>query len=191
MPPHAPVPLLLVVRARGAMAPARPVYPAAATLLVQQSCPLRDVKRERNGPAARTITVVKAMALAAMAAALLASGCSSDPAPGLSQQQAVATAGTTAQRMSSTPVSLISVTTGDVGDVDPNAGKAVSPPDRRVWAVVFHGTFPPPSCGPAGGHCPAPNTTMRVILDYASGTLIEAETYTTSPGSSTAAATSG
>lgn len=124
-----------------------------------------------------TISVVRAIVLAGLTAALLAAGCSSDPAADLSAQQAVSAARRTAQRLTTTPLTLISARSGDFREFDPNAGPAVSAPDRRVWAVVFQGTFPPASCGPPGGRCPAPNSTMRVIIDAASGAFIEAGTY--------------
>jgi hypothetical protein len=54
---------------------------------------------------------------------------------------------------------------------------AVSPWRRMVWAVSFTGTFPPASCGPVTSqphHCPPPDHTVTVIVDYASGEFIEA-----------------
>ncbi len=52
-------------------------------------------------------------------------------------------------------------------------------PGRWVWAVYFAGTFPPPSCGPAPMpgqtvHCPAPQHSELVLIDYFNGQFISA-----------------
>jgi hypothetical protein len=114
--------------------------------------------------------------LAAMAA--LACSCGGAVIPGLSQGQAETAAKATAQTMSSTRVSFVSATSGSFGSFEPHAGTVVSDPNRMVWAVVFRGTFQG-SCGPAGPSphsCPPPNTTVRVVIDYASGAFIMAAT---------------
>ncbi len=51
------------------------------------------------------------------------------------------------------------------------------PPAQRAWAVAFRGTFSV-SCGPPTlsgeqEHCPPPNTTMMVIINYRDGAFIE------------------
>jgi hypothetical protein len=88
----------------------------------------------------------------------------------------VAAAKVTAQTMSTTPVSFVSATSGSFSSFEPTPEPAVSDPNRMVWAVVFQGTFQG-SCGPSGplpSSCPAPNTTIRVLLDHASGAFIMA-----------------
>src|ERR1019366_1715696 len=112
------------------------------------------------------------------AAAAVVCSCSGSAPAGLSQGQAVTAAKATAQTMSSTPVSFVSATSGSFSNFDPQAGTAVSDPNRIVWAVVFQGTFQG-SCGPSSPSphpCPAPNMTVRVVLDYASGAFIMALT---------------
>jgi hypothetical protein len=90
----------------------------------------------------------------------------------------VTAAKVTAQTMSTTPVSFVSATSGSFSSFQPTAEPAVSDPNRMVWAVVFQGTFQG-SCGPSSSSphpCPAPNTTIRVLLDHASGAFIMAAT---------------
>jgi len=112
------------------------------------------------------------------AAAALVCSCGASVPAGLSQGQAVTAAKATAQTMSSTPVSFVSATSGSFSNFEPTAEPAVSDPNRIVWAVVFHGTFQG-SCGPSSSSphpCLAPNTTIRVVVDYASGAFIMAAT---------------
>ncbi|HUZ70504.1 MAG TPA: hypothetical protein VMU65_12425 [Candidatus Saccharimonadales bacterium] len=119
----------------------------------------------------RTVIVVAAMA------ACLVAACAG-PATGRTQQQAVSVAKPIAQGMSGHAVVFVSATSGRFGGFDPSVGASVSSPNRQVWAVVFRGTFQG-SCGPAtpAPHaCPAPNTTIRVILDYTTGAFIMAVT---------------
>ena len=81
---------------------------------------------------------------------------------------------TRAEGLSSAPVMFVSAASGRLGDFETGA----SDPDHQVWAVTFHGTFMPPSCGPAGPPphpCPSPNTSLRMFLDYASGAFVMAE----------------
>lgn len=124
----------------------------------------------RPGLLATLILVVSALACAC-------GGSAHDPiggsAHGLTEQQAVMMAATSAQGMSSSPVTFVSATSGrlgtfETGDFDP---------DHQVWAVTFRGTFPPPSCGPAGPPhpCPSPNISVGIFLDYASGAFVTAE----------------
>ncbi|MGD0833245.1 MAG: hypothetical protein ABSA40_02320 [Candidatus Dormibacteria bacterium] len=117
---------------------------------------------------------------ALIAIALLAAGCGG-PGPGLGQTSAVRSAEVDAQQASSTPVTFVSATSGPFIEFEPDAKGAVDP-GREVWVVVFRGTFPPVSCGPAAippateGPCPAPNTTMQVVIDYVTGQLILSQT---------------
>jgi hypothetical protein len=113
----------------------------------------------------------------ATAAAMVCSCGGSVPA-GLDQGQAVTAAKATAETMSSTPVSFVSAASGSFSSFEPHDETAGSDPNRMVWAVVFHGTFQG-SCGPSSSSphpCPAPNTTIRVVLDHASGAFIMAAT---------------
>jgi hypothetical protein len=112
------------------------------------------------------------------AAAAIVCSCGGSVPAGLDQGQAVTAAKATAQTMSSTPVSFVSATSGSFSNFEPTAEPAVSDPNRMVWAVVFQGTFQG-SCGPSSSSpttCPAPNTTIRVVVDYASGAFIMAAT---------------
>lgn len=114
--------------------------------------------------------------LAAVAA--LVCSCGGSVPTGLSQGKAETAAKATAQTMSSTPVSFVSATSGSISKFEPTVETAGSDPNRMVWAVVFQGTFEG-SCGPSSSSpqsCPAPNTTVRVVLDYASGAFIMAAT---------------
>ena len=59
------------------------------------------------------------------------------------------------------------------------AGDEVAPPLEIVWAVRLRGTFPPASCGPVPqpgqkAHCPPPDHTATVMLDYRSGRFVMA-----------------
>jgi hypothetical protein len=124
------------------------------------------------------IRSVNRLIVVAALAAYLASACGGSTPAGLSQGKAVSAAQRTAQAMSTTPVSFVSAASGRFGDFEPHVGTAVSDPNRQVWAVAFRGTFHG-SCGPASPPphaCPAPNTTIRVVLDYASGAFIMAAT---------------
>jgi hypothetical protein len=53
------------------------------------------------------------------------------------------------------------------------ATDAVGPGYTPVWAVSYRGTFIG-SCPPPGGHCPPPDHSEMVILDYRSGAFIMA-----------------
>jgi hypothetical protein len=123
------------------------------------------------------ITMHRFIVCLAAVAALVCSCGGSVPA-GLSQGQAVTAAKATAQAMSSSPVSFVSATSGSFSNFEPHAEPAASDPNRIVWAVVFRGTFQG-SRGPSSPSphaCPAPNTTVRVVLDYASGAFVMALT---------------
>jgi hypothetical protein len=114
----------------------------------------------------------------AAAAGYLACSCGGSLPAGLGEGRAVSAAKSTAQAMSSTPVSFVSAASGRFVDFEPHVGTAVSDPNRQVRTVVFRGTFHG-SCGPASPTphpCPTPNTTIRIVLDYASGAFIMAAT---------------
>ena len=122
------------------------------------------------------MSIRQVIAVAAMSACLI--GACAGSATGRTQQQTVSVAKPIAQGMSGTPVVFVSATSGRFGGFEPTVGASVSSPDRQVWAVVFRGTFQG-SCGPAiptPHACPAPNTTIRVILDYTTGAFIMAAT---------------
>ena len=73
---------------------------------------------------------------------------------------------------------VISVKAGQFSDFDTHATDAISPPNRKVWAVAFSGSFSG-SCGPAQptpepcAECPPSATTMLVIIDERDGKFIE------------------
>ena len=97
-----------------------------------------------------------------------------DPVPGgLSKAQAYAAA----RAAYPDATGAVSGKAGQMRDFDTN--QQVVPGDQWVWAVVVSGTFPF-SCGPAPlpgqthPPCPPPGTTMTVILDYKTGTFLEA-----------------
>ena len=81
---------------------------------------------------------------------------------------------------------VISAKTGQFSDFDNHATDAISPPNRKVWAVAFAGSFSG-SCGPArptaDAHstCPPPATTMLVIIDERNGAFIEGMTPAHAP----------
>ena len=47
--------------------------------------------------------------------------------------------------------------------------------DEVVWAFLYTGSFPFPSCGPPGGKCPDPAQTMLVFVDYHDGQAVGGE----------------
>ena len=81
---------------------------------------------------------------------------------------------------------VISAKTGQFSDFDNHATDVISPPNRKVWAVAFAGSFSG-SCGPArptaDAHstCPPPATTMLVIIDERNGAFIEGMTPAHAP----------
>jgi hypothetical protein len=94
-------------------------------------------------------------------------------------QRAVAAARAVAQAESTIPVTLISVKSGRFGDLAPDV--FVSPPQRKVWAITFHGKVfgscgaamirgTPRACGPA-------SAVQTVVLDYQTDAFITGETY--------------
>ncbi len=97
------------------------------------------------------------------------------PVGGLSRNQAIAIAD---RQVYSEPGKQVRwAVPGPFGLFRDHATDAVSPPARLVWAVAFSGTFPPPSCGPFNPngnppHCPPPDHTETIILDYFTGQFI-------------------
>ena len=104
---------------------------------------------------------------------LVACGSGDAPPGGLSQSQAYAAA----RAASPDATGVVSGKAGQMRDFDTN--QQVVPGDQWVWAVVVSGAFPF-SCGPAPlpgqthAPCPPPGTSMTVILDYKTGTFLEA-----------------
>lgn len=82
-----------------------------------------------------------------------------------------------AQVMSTTPVTLIAASSGPLATLVPGATNGGPDPDRPVWTVDFKGAFEL-SCGPPqpddAQTCPV-NTTLRVVLDEVTGTLMLSE----------------
>ena len=109
--------------------------------------------------------------------ALVLAGCGGGP-PGLARDAAIEAARAAAPG-GDTITSVISATPGRFDDFDEGSTEAISPPDRRVWAVAFRGAFAG-SCGrapltpEAHAQCPPPATTILVIIDRNDGTFIEA-----------------
>ena len=95
------------------------------------------------------------------------------PSGGLTETQAFAAARTAFPDATG----VVSARVGQMRDFDTN--QQVVPGDQWVWAVVVSGAFPF-SCGPAPAPgqtrapCPPPGTRKTVILDYTSGTFLEA-----------------
>lgn len=117
------------------------------------------------------------LTLGVAAIASLVAGCGGSSISGLSQAQAVSAAMGDAQEASTTPVTFVSAVSGWASGFEPDSAATHSDPNREVWAIVFRGTFHG-SCGPANSPvrpCPAPNTTMRVVIDYVSGQFIMSE----------------
>ena len=77
---------------------------------------------------------------------------------------------------------VISAKTGQFSDFDNHATDVISPPNRKVGAVAFAGSFSG-SCGPArptaDAHstCPPPATTMLVIIDQRNAAELAAVRY--------------
>lgn len=120
--------------------------------------------------------VFRSLVACALAAWVLA-GCA---APGVDEPEAKAVqqAHAIAQGMSSTPVTLIAVSSGSLAQLVSSAANTGPDPDRPVWAVEFKGVFEL-SCGPpqpsAAQTCPV-DTTVRVVLDEVTGGMVLAET---------------
>jgi hypothetical protein len=110
-------------------------------------------------------------------AAWILAGCTGSPA-GEPEAKAVHQAQTVAQGMSSTPVTLISASSGSLARLVSGSANASQSPDRPVWAVEFNGVFEL-SCGPqqtvADPTCPV-DTTVRVVLDEDTGDMVLIET---------------
>lgn len=100
------------------------------------------------------------------------------PLGGLTRDQATSVA--VHQLTSTTPASAQLAVPGPLVLFRDGAGAAAAPKYRMVWAITFSGTFPPASCGPPPPpgeqpHCPPPNHTETVVIDYFSGEFIMAE----------------
>lgn len=106
-------------------------------------------------------------------------GRASGPAPDhgpISQREVIAIACAQAPS-STTPRRVLSVTSGILSGFMSGSTPAGISPNRRVWAVLLSGTFPPASCGPPaprGTHhsCPSPEHTAHVVLDYHTGKFL-------------------
>jgi hypothetical protein len=92
------------------------------------------------------------------------------------QATAVSQAQVIAQRMSTAPVTLIAAHSGQLAKLAPGAASSGSIPGGPVWAVDFEGSFSL-SCAQSDAPetCPV-NTTLRVVLDEATGDFVIAET---------------
>ena len=104
---------------------------------------------------------------------LVACGGHEAPSGGVSQDEAIAAA--SAQFPDATGV--VSAKAGPMRDFD--TSQQVVSGDRWVWAIVVSGTFPL-SCGPtplpsqSPAPCPPPAKTQTVVLDYETGSFLEA-----------------
>ncbi len=120
------------------------------------------------------VTLVLLSAFAACGPGVPPSATSSaPPAGGLTQAGAFAAARAAAP-------DATGVVSGRVGQMrDFDTSQAVVPGDRWVWAVVVSGTFPlscrpAPQPGQTHAPCPPPGKTETVVLDYQTGTFLEA-----------------
>jgi hypothetical protein len=137
----------------------------------------RSGEHRELGWTQRYHTTLGRLILGAAVTGSLLAGCSG---LGLSQDQAITAAKATAQGVSGTPVSFAFAISERFGDLRPPEASGVIDPNHLVWAVVFRGTFSG-TCGgltPRPHPCPAPNTTIRVVIDHNSGAILIAE----SPG---------
>ena len=107
------------------------------------------------------------------------------PSGGISETAAQAIAAHQANTISAFPVTYLHLCVGRLHGTDPGAGPGLGEPlNAWVWQFFFSGRFYPPSCGPAplpgqSPHpCPAPQTTIQVVLDYMSGKFVEMGTPT-------------
>jgi hypothetical protein len=89
------------------------------------------------------------------------------PSRGLSRSDAVAAARIEAESQSSGSVTFVSAQAGPYGLVGP-AGDDVAA-DHWVWAIVFSGNFPAPSC--SGASCHSVDTDL-VVVDYIDGKVL-------------------
>lgn len=95
------------------------------------------------------------------------------PAGGLSQSAAEKIAATSTFSTTSPRVTLARL----VRLSEFAQGNQAIGPGKWAWAVYFTGNFPPPSCGPfpllgQTAHCPAPEHTELVMIDYFNGRWI-------------------
>ena len=95
----------------------------------------------------------------------------------ISRDRAVTLAQARVVPMSEGAVTLIAAQQGPLRDFL-GPGESMPNEQRQVWAVSFHGVFPPESCGPAPlpGHsprpCPTPHSTAYVVLDAGNGAFL-------------------
>ena len=124
-------------------------------------------------------------ALGLLASLLLLSvataGCaqpSSSPQPptgGISKAEAVAIGIKAEQGYSATPLKLVSASVDYL-----THSTATGPNSQWVWDMVFDGTFPSPSCGPAPPpgepqHCPTQYGPVSVTVSYSTGKILALE----------------
>jgi hypothetical protein len=143
------------------------------------SCPIASGVTDPNRcrPFLTTLTVfVDARTGAGLAASSTGQlGTTPSSTPGeISREAAIAAART----FDAEGVNVLDARLGRHGDFAPESG--IAPPDRRVWAITFDGSFAQ-FCGgprPAGSSshppCPPPATTMMVLVDAATGEGLEA-----------------
>jgi hypothetical protein len=90
------------------------------------------------------------------------------------EAKAVSQAQAIAQSMSTAPVTLISVSSGQFAKLVPGITDNGPNPGGPVWAVDFNGLFSLSCAQSATPTCPV-NTTLRVVLDGYSGALVVSE----------------
>jgi hypothetical protein len=105
---------------------------------------------------------------------ILEAAAPAPPVGGISKDQTIAVA---MRQVHSTSGSQ--VRSAEPGQLSKFGHDALSSPNRWVWAVTFNGKFELGSCGPyvappARPHCPQPEHTYMVILDYFTGDFIMA-----------------
>jgi ABC-type phosphate transport system substrate-binding protein len=126
-------------------------------------------------PGVRVSLLLRGMGFACVAAVVLVA-CGAGQT-GVPQTTAIKAATSIAQGMSTTPVHVVSASSGPFAHFEPTVSATIASPTRVVWTVVFDGTFSS-SCGPATATphaCPS-NSTVRVILDYATGKFVMGQT---------------
>jgi len=124
----------------------------------------------------RCVLPFSLMLCAATAAGIVGAAVFCEAHPGISSSEAIAAA--QRQLPEVRAADLLGVRAGRFDDFwYPGSEDFAAPRDRRVWAVAFRGQFFG-NCGPAPfpgmeAHCPPPNTSIMVILDYRDGSFIE------------------
>lgn len=115
-------------------------------------------------------TVVRSLVVCLLAGWVLA-GCAP---PGEPESKAVSQAQVVAQAMSTTPVTFITATSGPYTKLVSGTVNEGPNPEQTVWAVDFEGVFSLSCAQSATPTCPV-NTTLRVVLDEATGVLVLSE----------------